>query len=106
MSPAINMAVCYNLKRFRALHAFCKENGLGYIITDGKLNTITDIINFKVNERVSKMLFEILSESGRITQKDVNWLRERYNFTDKAIAAFVIRNRLKFTLNPFVITYE
>lgn len=103
--PTLNMAIYYNLNRFRALHRFCKENGYGYLIIDDRYNTIFDIRNSEIDKELSEALLQVLNKTGRIVWHDIQRLKSKFNISDSILAAFVIQNKLKFTLDPYVISY-
>jgi len=103
--PTINMALRYNLKRFNALHKFCKEKGYGYIITNDRFNTINDIKNGEIDGELVKALLRVLDKYDYIGWNDIQRLKSKFKITNATLAAFILQNKLDFSLSPFLITY-
>ena len=97
------MALFYNVRRFNALHQFCKDNGCGYLITDGKKITIYDLKNRHIDKELVELFDEILSEANVILWEDIKRIKEKKGFHNIDIAAYVLQNKLHYSLKTFAI---
>ncbi len=101
---AINMAVCYNIPRIQAFCDFAKSEGYGYLVTDGGAHTSVSVGEAVVSEEVETELNSILKEKSVITWNDIIRLRLSFEIRGHMIASYVLQNRLRMTLRPFMIT--
>jgi len=103
LMSTINMGVVYNISRCNELHRFCKEKGYGYLILDDRGNSIYEIKNRRVDPELADCLNEILQSNNVILWKDVKDIMSVHKITNADIAAYVLQNKLCFTMNPFCI---
>lgn len=103
VTQTINMALCYNIKRFNALHLYCKKHGYGYLITDNQENSIYDIKSRVLDTELCERLNDILDEKGIINWKDIKEIKLSRTVSNADIAAYVLQNKLHFNLQPFLI---
>lgn len=101
--PTINMAFHYNIRRCNELHRFCKENGYGYLIIDDRGNSIYDIKNRAIDSALVERLDTMLSEQTMIVWRNIKELKLTYPVSNADIAAYVLQNKLYFTMEPFCI---
>lgn len=101
--PTINMAYIYNIKRCNELHSFCKANGYGYLIIDDRDNSIYDIKSRDIDKKLEDELDLVLEENGMIVWGDIVRIKEFVTVTNADIAAYVLKNKLHFTMGPFCI---
>lgn len=101
--PTVNMAFRYNVQRCNALHCFCREHGYGYLILDNRGNSIYDIKARKVDPELVAVLDEILETQTRIVWKHIKEIKETRPVPNEDIAAYVLQNRLSFSMEPFCI---
>ncbi|MBQ7384012.1 MAG: hypothetical protein IJV72_04395 [Clostridia bacterium] len=101
--PTVNMAIIYNITRCNALHSFCKENGFGYLIIDDRNNSIFDLKSKELDSALCEELNRILDTNSMIFWNDIKRLKEVYTLRNEEIAAYVLQNKLHFTLEPFCI---
>ncbi len=101
--PTINMGFAYNLERFNALHNFCTENGYGYLITDDRGNSIYDIKNKIIDEELVKTLDNILNTKNFISWRDIKDIKLTRSVANIDIVAYVLQNKLRFSMSPFSI---
>lgn len=99
----INLGFYYNLLRFNDLHQYCKENGYGYIIISERFKSFFDIKKTDIEPELEDWLLNILEKRKVINWRDILTLKGKFVITNEKIVAFVIKHKLKFTLNPFVI---
>ena len=99
--PTLNLAFSYNHTRFRALHEFCKENGYGYLITDGRRQTPWGLNRLELDPDLRQALDGILREKRHIIWEDICTLKEEREITNEMIAAYVLQNKLYFVMDPF-----
>lgn len=99
----VNMAFIYNIERCNALHSFCKKHGYGYLITDDHGNSILDIKNRTVDQELTDILNSILNNNGLIVWNDIKAIKQTQSVSNHDISAYVLQNKLHFTLKPFCI---
>lgn len=99
----INMAYIYNIKRCNALHRFCRENGYGYLIMDDRGNSIYDIKNRTVKPILAECFDTLLKHQDMIFWNDIKEIKLTHPVSNADIAAYVLQNKLHFTMNPFCI---
>lgn len=102
----INMAYIYNIKRCNALHRFCRENGYGYLIIDDRGNSIYDIKNRTVDPFLTERFDTLLKNQGMIVWNNIKEIKLTHPVSNADIAAYVLQNRLHFTMNPFCIRHR
>ena len=101
--PTVKMALIYNIERFNALHSFCKNNGYGYLIMDNRGNSVFDIKNRDVDPELTSHLDSILNLQNRILWENIKAIKEFHPVSNSDIAAYVLQNKLYFTMDPFCI---
>lgn len=101
--PTLNLALEYNINRFNSLHLFCKNNNLGYVIIDDRYRSIYYFKNKDIDQKIETSLDYVLSKHSAITWRDINWLKKDNQITNDIIVSYVLKNKLKFKLAPFVI---
>lgn len=99
----LNMAYIYNTQRFNELHAFCKKNGYGYLITDDRKNSIYDIMHRTVDPELVECLNAVLNKQTMIVWENVKEIKQTRAVSNADIAAYVLQNKLHFTMRPFRI---
>ena len=98
-----NMALYYNVSRFNELHSYCKRMGYGYLILDERGHSIFDYKNKKLNPLLISELERILDEKDVIIWNDVKDLRKRFEVNAKTLCAYVLQNKLHFSVEPYRI---
>ena len=99
----INMALIYNIRRCNELHRFCKENGYGYLIIDDRGNSIYDVKNRVIDDELVSLLNIIIARRGIILWSDIKDLKLTRPVSNLDIAAYVLQNKLYFTMEPYRI---
>ena len=102
--PTINMSYIYNVERANSLHSYCKQHGYGYLITDDRNNSIYDLMHREICPELEEKLNEILKISGKIMWSDVKEIKKTHPVSNEDISAYVLQNKLSFTMSPFIIT--
>jgi hypothetical protein len=99
IKPVFKMALQVNLKKWAALKNFCSENGLGLLITDGRL-AIQQVQHFKINPNFAADILLAL-ERGALSWREYKCIRDKYKVTRGDLLALVLKHRLVWHLNPF-----
>lgn len=102
----IRMASIYYVGLCNALHLFCAQNGYGYLIMDERGNSIYDLKQRELDPRLTQSLNSILQATGDIWWNDVKALKTTLAIRNEDIVAYVLQNRLRFTVKPFHICYR
>lgn len=101
--PTLNMAYIYNIQRYNELHRFCKEHGYGYLIIDDRENSIYDIRNRVVDQELVDCLNTVLNNQTMIVWRNIKDIKLTRQVSNADIAAYVLQNKLHFTMEPFCI---
>jgi hypothetical protein len=99
IKPVFKMALQINLKKWTALKNFCAENGLGLLITDGRL-AIQQVQRFEINPDFAKDVLSAL-DRGALSWGEYKRFRDKYGVTRSDFLALVLRHRLVWQLSPF-----
>ncbi len=94
--PISKFAAGYNIVRYNALHAFCRENGYGYLILEEHFLSIFELKKMPLQPEMVASLNRILEEQKCIFWPDILKLRESYTITTRDIAAYILQNKLDF----------
>jgi hypothetical protein len=95
------MALSHSRTHFRALHEFCKQNGYGYLITDGRGQTPFTLQKLPINEDLAQALNGILTSRGEIDWGGICEIKKSQAVTNEMIAAYVLQNKLQFFMKPY-----
>jgi len=101
--PTINMAYIYNIQRCNELHRFCKEHGYGYLIIDDHENSIYDLKKRAIDLELVDYLNTILNDQNMIVWQNIKEIKLTRSVSNADIAAYVLQNKLHFTMKPFCI---
>ena len=101
--PEINMAFKYNIDRFNSLHIYCKKHGFGYLILSDRNKSIYDIKSREIDPNLKLALDSYLNSQSMIMWPNIKTIKQTLTVTNADIAAYVIQNKLNFTMNPFCI---
>lgn len=101
--PTINMAYIYNIQRCNELHRFCKEHGYGYLIIDDRENSIYDLKKRAIDPQLVDYLNTILNDQNMIVWQNIKEIKLTRSVSNADIAAYVLQNKLHFTMKPFCI---
>jgi hypothetical protein len=101
IKPKHQMALYQNLRKWSALRSFCKDNGYGLLITDGR-SSIQEIQRWDVDPQFEKGIVDAVAQ-GPIHWADCKAIRERYSAGLKDFVAVVLRNKLEWRLDPFTV---
>lgn len=97
----IDMALSHSRTHFRALHEFCKQNGYGYLITDGRGQTPFTLQKLPIDEKLTQTLNGILTSRGEIDWGGICEIKKSQTVTNEMIAAYVLQNKLQFFMKPY-----
>ena len=91
--------------KFKALHNYCKERNIGYLVIDERLNSLFQYKNNISNAKLEKVILDELSVNNNI-----NYIRYRELLyandlaaTIKDLSVVVLKNKLRWSLKPFSI---
>jgi DNA-binding CsgD family transcriptional regulator len=104
IKPRYQMALYQNLIKWSALYKFCASNGLGMLVTDGK-RPFQKLQNLELPPGFEENLLKTLSNSeiGSLSWKEYKQIRDLYNASWIDFVAVIIKNRLVWSLQPFVL---
>jgi DNA-binding CsgD family transcriptional regulator len=104
IKPRYQMALHENLIKLSALRQFCIQNGWGLLVTDGKI-TIQKLQHHAFSVDFQTKLIEAISNSkgGSISWREYKIIRDQYNATLGDFVAVILKNKLIWSLQPFVI---
>jgi hypothetical protein len=104
IKPRYQMALHINLTKWSALYKICLQNGWGLLVTDGK-RPFQKLQSYEYSVEFQAALLTALanSEDGTISWKEYRSIRDRHNATLDDFVAIILKNRLEWTLQPFVL---
>lgn len=102
------MALHQNVLKFRAMHNFCKENGMGYTVIDDKTRSIFDHRQIKYNTDVAKVLVDACNQNDKLNYQQYNTILSCSNLSIRMteLASLVLGEKLIWSLQPFSISKE
>ena len=102
------MALHQNVLKFRAMHNFCKEHGMGYTVIDDRSRTIFDHRQIKYNTDIAKILVDACNKNGKLNYHQYNTLLNCNNLSIRMteLASLVLGEKLVWSLQPFSISRE
>ncbi|SRR6266487_1993052 len=104
IKPRYQMALYENLTKWSALRRFCFQNGWGLLVTDGK-RSIQKLQHYEFSVELQTALLGALanSQDGRLSWNEYREIRNQYNTTWDDFLAVILKNRLIWDLQPFVL---
>jgi DNA-binding CsgD family transcriptional regulator len=104
IKPRYQMALYQNLIKWSALYKFCVLKGWGILITDGK-QPFQKLQYHELPIGFESTLLKTLtnSDAGFLSWKEYREIRDQYNATWIDFVAVVLKNRLVWNLQPFVL---
>lgn len=102
MKSVKRMVTVDNLKKFRALHLYCKQNRLGYLITDGKFS-FEDIRKKKTNKEFEKRISNALESKPMIGLLEFNKIFQETRATNFDLVNAILGLKLKLSYTPFTL---
>jgi hypothetical protein len=101
IKPSFDMPLFRNVIKGRALWRFCKDNGFGMLITDGR----RDIIELRDRQVSLEAEIALLT---RLDQGELKWdeyseIRDHFQISTLDFLAIVLKNRLIWKRQPFLI---
>lgn len=94
------IAAADNLACYNSLHLFCRECGYAYMILDENGGSLHKLKQEYRPCELFERLESLLAENGCILKSDADCI----GIDSKALAVFILHNRLRFTLSPWKIT--
>jgi len=99
IKPAFGMALHKNLRKWSALREFCKERGLGLLVTDGRC-TIQQVMQWDINRDFADEILSAL-EVGPLSWDQYRDIKDKHDVTSRDFLALVLCKRLVWELSPF-----
>jgi hypothetical protein len=104
IKPRYQMALYENLIKWSALYKFCALKGWGMLVTDGK-RPFQNLQYHELPTGFESTLLRTLanSDTGFLSWKEYREIRDQYNATWIDFVAVILKNRLIWNLQPFVL---
>jgi hypothetical protein len=104
IKPRYQMALYKNLIKWSALYTFCIQNGWGLLATDGK-RSFQQFQHDEIPEEYQTAMLSALANSadGTLCWKEYRNIRDQHHATWNDLLALILKNRLIWTLQPFVL---
>ncbi|TMD65881.1 MAG: hypothetical protein E6I91_09645 [Chloroflexi bacterium] len=104
IKPPYQMALHENLIKLSALRLLCIQNGWGLLVTNGKI-PIQKLHHHTFSVEFQTALLEAISNSkgGSISWREYKFIKDQYNATLGDFVAVILKNKLVWSLQPFVI---
>lgn len=99
VAPNFEMAQKQNWGKWHGLRTFCREQGYGLLITDGR-RTFQSVSRHEVRPEVRESLLAALDE-GPMSWPEYQLWRDTSGITTDEFYAIVIRERLEWRLRPY-----
>jgi len=93
------MGYFYNWSKWKGLKRYCKKNGIGFLITNGK-NDIQDLKDIYVNKDFREELLDLFKKFHSIEWETIYDLKLKYDLTMKDIASVVYQEKIKWYRKP------
>ena len=103
IKPVFKMALRENLTKWSALKAYCAQNSLGLLVTDGRYS-IQQIQRHEVKSDFSSSVLEKLRQ-GNINWTEYKEIKEQFNPSRDDFVALVLKNKLFWKLSPFLLSF-
>lgn len=89
--------------KFRALIEYCKQKGMGAILTDGR-NDFSQILLHQPNIELENALRDRMeNNSSNVFYPELKMFREKYNATNMDISKAIVDLNLSFYHSPFML---
>ncbi len=104
VKPRYQMALYENLIKWSALRKFCVQNGWGYLIIDGN-RPIQKFQQHEFSREFQTALLTALENSrdGTLNWQEYRRIRDQHSATWSDFLAVILKNRLVWSLQPFVL---
>ena len=104
VKPRYQMALNENLTKWSALHEYCVQNGWGLLVTDGN-RSIQKLQQheFSVDFQTALLITLENSRDGALSWAEYRNIRDQHNATWNDFLAVILKNRLVWRLQPFVL---
>ena len=104
IKPRYQMALYENLAKWTVLRKFCFQNGWGLLVTDGK-RSIQKLQQHEFSVEFQTALLRALanSQDGSLSWNEYRSIRDQYNATWNDFLAIILKNRLIWNLQPFML---
>lgn len=102
IKPVFQMALHKNLIKWSALRQFCRKEGFGLLVTDGRY-AIQEVQHRHINpDFVTAMRTALLR--GPLSWHEYREIRDRYDVSRDEFIALILNERLIWELNPFSLS--
>ena len=99
LKPVIHMGLHVNIQKWRALRAYCRERGLGFLITDG-YRTPQDLVRLAIPTEFEQRVILTL-EHGNMDWPAYRESQQGFELPPHALQAVIMRNKLIWRMHPF-----
>ena len=104
IKPIFQMALQKNLDKWSALKAYCSQQRLGLLVTDGRYS-IQQIMQHRTKPDFSDYVL------NKLRQGNMNWteykkIKKQFNPSRDDFVSLVLTNRLKWKLSPFLLCFR
>lgn len=94
-----DMGLYKNWAKWKAMKNYCRESGMGFLITDGK-TAISDLLQKKINQSFRNEVMSNFGNSDLLEWDKVYELKEKYHLSMKDLACFVLQEKIKWFQKP------
>lgn len=89
-----------NLRKWVYLHKYCKDKGLGYLITSIRYS-IQEAASVELNKDLVNKVKKIISIKGKMDWWKYSYIKDQYNINLKEFISLIIQNQFAYYTNPF-----
>ncbi|WKZ47358.1 MAG: sigma factor-like helix-turn-helix DNA-binding protein [Anaerolineales bacterium] len=102
IKPVFQMALNINLKKWVSMRSYCSENGLGFLITDGK-HVIREFYKIPVAPEFANEVLSSL-QIKPMYWSDYKLIQEKYKPKRDEFVGLILQKRLIWRLSPFTLS--
>ena len=106
IKPFKDMVNSRNIKKYKALRKYAKENGYGFTFIDQDYYSFEDLKNEVVPEKVENAFLEFASIKKEFTFKDCKSFKTKYKLNDYQICHILWRHNIILKYKQHVIYYK
>ena len=71
-----------------------------------RYKSIQQLICTELDTSLECKLNDVLNRQGVISWKNIQQLKSTFTISNEVIVAYVLKNKLKFSMNPFIIKHR
>jgi hypothetical protein len=100
VKDCLRMADCRVQRKVKALIDYCKTNGLGFLLTNGR-HTINHILRYNYSKELEDEIKQLFCQYKILTYGKFLELKNKYNFKQVEFLAMVLSNNWIYYQDPF-----